>query len=142
MKTEQKILELLSNNGIRKTNFRIELLELFYKNKHGLSHRDIKEAIECMPDKVTIYRALDTFMEKGIIHKVPDINNVSRYALTKHECAETHHNHAHFICNSCHKTFCMDDIQIPEIQNAHGFKINSIKLILEGKCSDCSECSH
>ncbi|WP_044205410.1 Fur family transcriptional regulator [Flammeovirga sp. OC4] len=138
MKTEQKILELLSNNGIRKTNFRIELLELFYKNKHGLSHRDIKEAIECMPDKVTIYRALDTFMEKGIIHKVPDINNVSRYALTKNKCENTHHNHAHFICNTCKKTFCMDDIQIPNVQNAQGFKISSVKLILEGECSECS----
>ncbi|NME68545.1 Fur family transcriptional regulator [Flammeovirga aprica] len=138
MKNELDILELLSKHRIRKTNFRIELLKLFSKKEHGLSHKDIKKEIECMPDKVTIYRALDTFLEKGIIHKVPDINNISRYALTKNKCTHNHHNHAHFICKVCHKTFCMDDIQLPEIQNTNGFQITNTKLILEGICADCT----
>lgn len=137
MKNEQDIIDLLSRNGIRKTNFRIELLELFIRKKHGLSHRDINEEIGCAPDKVTIYRALDTFLDKGIIHKVPDINNNSRYALTNTNCSKGKHNHAHLICNECKKTFCLEDIQLPEIKNNNGIKIESTKLILEGTCGKC-----
>ncbi|KXX69956.1 Fur family transcriptional regulator [Flammeovirga sp. SJP92] len=138
MKNEQNIFDLLSSYGIRKTNFRIELLRLFLQKGHGLSHKDIKEEIQCMPDKVTIYRALDTFLEKGIIHRVPDINNVSKYALTNTTSTQSQHNHAHFICKECKKTFCMSEIQIPEVRSKNGFAIESTKLVLEGICPNCN----
>lgn len=136
---KNNIQDYLSAHGIRKTPFRIELLGLFIENKHSLSHQDIKERITSTQDKVTIYRALDSFLEKGLIHKVPDANNVSKYALCPEECSEHahHHNHVHFICTSCDETYCLDGVKVPEIKDIKGFKVKNAKFTLEGDCPDC-----
>lgn len=132
--------EYLANHGIRRTSFRIELLELFMKNDHSLSHRDITKKITNLPDKVTIYRALDSFEEKGLIHKVPDANNVARYALCSHQCSsESHdHDHIHFVCNSCEETYCLDQTKVPTITLPVGYRINNIHLTVSGICDACT----
>jgi len=73
------------------------------------------------------------------IHKVPDANNVSKYALCPEECSKNahQHNHIHFICNICNNTFCIDKIKVPAIKDIIGFRVKSSKLILEGECPDC-----
>ena len=63
---KEYIGELLITNGIRKTLFRLELLEVFMQSKYGLSFKDIKERITSTSDKVTIYRALAIFEKKRI----------------------------------------------------------------------------
>ena len=84
---KEYILELLLTNKIRKTQFRIELLEVFMNTKYGLSFKDVKERISSTQDKVTIYRALTIFEKKGIIHKVPNTNDVSKYAICAEACS-------------------------------------------------------
>ena len=139
MEDIQYIKNYLSAHGIRKTPPRIELLGLFISSKHGLSHKDIKERITSTQDNVTIYRTLNTFCEKGLIHKVPDSNNTAKYALCLPKCTEKPHcnDHIHFICNKCNNTFCMNDTKIPEIQKTKGFKVKSLSITLEGECPDC-----
>jgi len=136
---EKYIQELLLINGIRKTQFRLELLGVFTQSKHGLSFKDIKERITFTKDKVTIYRALAVFEEKGLIHKVPNTSDVSKYALCPEVCSEEAHvhNHAHFICNQCEKTFCMDEVKLPILKKIKGYKIKKSNLTLEGDCPDC-----
>ncbi|MCG8328646.1 MAG: transcriptional repressor [Chitinophagales bacterium] len=139
MMEKQNIQDLLSAHGIRKTTFRVELLEVFIESKYGLSFKDIKDKVISTKDKVTIYRALDAFLEKGLIHKVPATSNISKYALCPEECSEeTHkHDHAHFICNQCGNTFCMDEVELPVFKNIKGYEIKKSKLTLEGDCPDC-----
>jgi len=130
---------VLKEHGLRKTTFRKELLSLFYTGNFSLTVEDIKTEVGATNDKVTIYRALDTFEKNGLIHKVPDKNNLIRYALCQSKCSvERHnHNHAHFICNVCSKTFCIDDIDVPTIPDTKGFLVESSKLTLQGSCPDC-----
>lgn len=132
---------VLRDHGLRKTAFRNELLSMFYTIKSSLTAEEIKSKVETAKDKVTIYRALEAFEKSGLIHRVPDKSNLTRYALCHNDCnAEQHiHNHAHFICNSCKETFCIDTVQTPEIESMNGFLIKKAKLILEGDCSDCRE---
>ena len=139
MMEKQNIQDLLSAHGIRKTTFRMELLGVFIESKYGLSFKDIKGRITSTQDKVTIYRALDAFLEKGLIHKVPATNNVSKYALCPEEYSEETYeeDHAHFICTQCGNTFCMDEIELPVFKNIKGYKVKKSKLTLEGDCPDC-----
>ena len=136
---KEYILELLLTNKIRKTQFRIELLEVFMNTKYGLSFKDVKERTSSTQDKVTIYRALTIFEKKGIIHKVPNTNDVSKYAICPEACSEKahQHNHAHFICTQCEKTFCVDEIELPILKKVKGYKIKRSNLTLEGDCPDC-----
>lgn len=137
--TKQHIQDYLKAHGLRKTAFRIELLQLFLESKHSLSHQDIREKITSTQDKVTIYRGLNAFLEKGMIHKVPDTNNILKYALCQEEHSKetSEQGHAHFLCNECHNTFCMYDVKLPAYTNVDGFQVVNSKLTLEGCCPDC-----
>ncbi len=131
---------VLKNHGLRKTAFRKELLSLFYDAHSSLTVEEIKHKVQSTNDKVTIYRALDAFEKNGLIHQVPDKTNLIRYALCHNEDCNTNghqHNHAHFICDNCNQTFCIDNVKIPEITNAKGFTIKRSKLTLEGICQNC-----
>ncbi len=136
----QHIQKYLKAHGLRKTSFRVELLQLFIESKHSLSHQDIKKKITSTQDKVTIYRGLAAFLEKGLIHKVPDANNVFKYALCLEDDSSEvpEQAHAHFLCNECHNTFCMYDVKLPVYENVAGFQVINSKLTLEGYCPDCA----
>ena len=131
---------ILSEKNISKTRFRTELLNLFYTTKKSLSVEEISNHFHHSINKVTIYRSLESFENKGLIHKVPDNNNVKRYSLCNNdECSSISHNHSHghFICYSCNQTFCLENLERPEITCLKGFYIKEFKLTLEGYCNDC-----
>ena len=133
-------LELIFKDyGLKKTPFRKELLELFYAARSSLTVEEIKSKVTVSKDKVTIYRALDAFEQNGLIHRVPDKTNLTRYALCQSECnSDQHiHNHAHFICDNCNETFCIQELKPPVNINAKGFHVKKSKLTLEGICSYC-----
>lgn len=132
---------VLKQHGLRKTSFRKELLSYFYDSNSSLTIDEVKKKANGIADKVTIYRALDAFEKSGLIHRVPDKGNLTRYAICHTACDSSNHvhNHAHFICNDCDETFCVDDIEVPVVKNDHGFLIKQSNLTLEGSCPDCIE---
>ena len=142
MKLENSIdsSHLLSRSGISRTKFRTDLLNLFLTQKRSLSIEDILIHFNNSINKVTVYRSLDSFEEKGLIHQVPDSNNFKRYSLCREdECSTSshNHNHGHFICYSCNQTYCIEDVKSPDITGLKGFYIKEFKLTLEGYCKDC-----
>ena len=54
----------------------------------------------------------------GLIHQVPDKNNLSRYALCNSDCKPSNHihHHAHFICDYCDDTMCIEEFKLPKIK--------------------------
>src|SRR3712207_5317481 len=101
------INNILRRNQLSVTDSRKKILELFQGTKGALSHHDIETKTAEKFDRVTIYRTLQTFVEKGIIHTIPTADNSVLYALCKDECSQGHHhdNHVHFICDNCHVTY-------------------------------------
>ena len=129
---------ILSKHGISRTKFRSDLLSLFYIER-SLTVEGILQYFKNTIDKVTVYRSLESFETRGLIHKVPDIKNLKRYSLcVEQECSiDSHnHNHGHFICHTCNQTFCMQDVNLPIIKSKD-FYIQELKLIAEGYCQDC-----
>ena len=63
---------MLHKNGLRKTAFRMELLNLLVDSNSSLTVEEIKKKVGATNEKVTIYRALESFEKNGLIHKVPD----------------------------------------------------------------------
>ena len=132
--------QILHNHGLKNTPFRKNLLAMLYKVNSSLTAEEIKNRIIYNKNKATIYRALEAFEKSGLIHTVPDVNNLTRYAICHGECNEHRHvhDHAHFICENCKETFCIDQIEIPLIKENMGFIIKHSTLTLEGECPDCS----
>src|SRR5260221_12794525 len=112
---ETKIDELLKKNHLSITGGRRRILELFLQQEGALAHGDIEKKAGEKFDRVTVYRTLQTFVEKGIIHTIPTSDNMVRYALCKDNCTEGHHhdNHIHFVCKECGKTECLENVASP-----------------------------
>lgn len=121
------------------TDSRMQILGLFYNHEGALAHADIEKSTGDTIDRVTIYRTLQTFEEKGIIHTIPTADNSVKYALCKEQCAEGHHhdNHVHFICDVCGKTICLDDVLVPEVKLPKGFQPHQSNMVVNGICGDC-----
>lgn len=134
-------IEILKKHQLSVTDARKNILALFSASKNALAHADIEKKSSTEFDRVTIYRTLQTFVEKGIIHSIPSSDNSVRYALCKEECtAEQHqHNHIHFICDSCGITYCLDQITVPAIVLPMGFRPTQTDLIVSGTCNKCAQ---
>ena len=125
--------------GLKKTSFRKELLIFFQSSTSSLTVKKIIKKFASSVDKVSIYRALNSFEKSGLIHKVPDKKNLLRYSLCSSECGpgKHSHDHAHLLCSICDETFCLDDFLLPNIKSHNGYVINNYKIILEGSCLSC-----
>ena len=131
--------DILKRNGLSVTASRTKILDLFLAAEGALAHADIEKNTDAAYDRVTVYRTLQTFVEKGIVHQIPTTDNSILYALCKQDCEEGHHhdNHVHFVCNQCEKTFCLDDVIVPEVKLPKGFTPVEASMIVAGVCIDC-----
>jgi Fur family ferric uptake transcriptional regulator len=132
------INDILKRNQLSVTDSRKRILEMFQANNGALAHSDIERTGGEKFDRVTIYRTLQTFVEKGIIHTIPTADNSIRYALCK-ECYEGHHhdNHVHFVCEHCKKTYCLDNVVTPDVKLPKGFQASVVEVVANGLCPDC-----
>ena len=135
----ERALEILRHNNLRATPVRKVLLKMFLESDSALSNQDIEQHLSDV-DRVTLYRTLKSFQEKGIIHKAFDGTGISRYASCSEMCdAHAHHDeHLHFHCSKCDNTFCVDEIPIPELKMPKGFKALKTNIVVDGICERCS----
>ena len=136
-----QIQYILTDHDLRSTQSRTEILEIFINQERALSQREIEDQMHSNCDRVTIYRTLTTFMEKGILHKVLDDSGAMKYALCASGCTHNHihvHDHVHFKCNVCGETQCIEDTHFPSIVLPGGFDLQEINVLLQGLCPKCS----
>ena len=136
-----RVDDILRRNSLSVTESRKKILNLFLNVPGALAHGDIEKKAGEKFDRVTVYRTLQTFVEKGIIHTIPTTDNSVRYALCKDDCTEGHHhdNHVHFICLKCGTTLCLEEVVVPEIKIRKGFSVNEIEVVVKGICMDCQQ---
>lgn len=130
---------LLKDFNLRTTPGRQEVLQIFLKSKFALAHADIEQEVPKEFDRVTLYRTLKTFLDKGLIHKVLDDEGGLKYALCNKNCSTAHHshNHVHFKCTICGQTSCLE-VEIPKIKLPAGYKPNETNLLIQGSCINCA----
>jgi len=131
--------EILRKNQLSITESRKTILELFLQSNGALAHADIEKKSGERFDRVTVYRTLQSFMEKGIIHTIPSADNAIRYALCKDDCTQGHHhdNHVHFVCDTCGVTTCLDSVTVPQVTLPKGFRPTEVQMIINGICREC-----
>ena len=141
MPITQQIQQLLKRNQLSITDSRSKILELFLQQNGALAHADIEKKSGTSFDRVTVYRTLQTFVEKGIIHTIPTADNSILYALCKDACTEGHHHdhHVHFVCQQCSNTICLEDITVPEVKLPEGYEATQVEVVVNGVCKDCRD---
>ena len=137
--SSDSIAALLRRNQLSVTEGRRRILEVFIESGIALSHHDIEEKTSERLDRVTVYRTLQTFLEKGIMHTIPTTDNSVLYALCKDTCGAGHHHddHVHFICEVCGTTSCLDGLTIQFISLPEGYEVSQVNMIVNGRCKQC-----
>jgi Fur family ferric uptake transcriptional regulator len=136
---ETQINDILKKSQLSVTDSRKKILELFLNSNGALAHGDIEKKTGEKFDRVTVYRTLQTFLDKGIIHTIPTAENSVRYALCIDNCSEGHHhdNHVHFVCSKCNNTICLPHITIPQVSLPDGFRPSESQMVVTGVCKEC-----
>ncbi|MCP4550463.1 MAG: Fur family transcriptional regulator [Bacteroidetes bacterium] len=131
------MMNLLKIKRISETPFRKEVLGIFCKYNNAIPLSIIEKELKEY-NRITLYRTIKTFIEKGIIHEITLNGNQSNYALCKEECSTVaHHQHIHFKCKGCNKIFCVEVDKFPTI-TLPGYKIEQLEIQATGLCKSCS----
>jgi Fur family ferric uptake transcriptional regulator len=127
--------KLVSKNT-KPTSMRILVYDFLSSQKTALSISEIENHFQ-YADRITIYRTLKTFEEKGIIHSIQE-NNTTKYKLCNDECNENTHRdwHLHFYCKICKQTTCKEDIILPKSIKGN-YRIDEVRFFAKGICENC-----
>ncbi|TDW99620.1 Fur family transcriptional regulator [Dinghuibacter silviterrae] len=130
---------LLKKHALSVTEGRLRILELFLRAGGALSHADVEKA-DTTFDRVTVYRTLQSFVEKGLLHTIPTSENNVRYALCNDACTTHRHqdDHVHFVCDVCRKTVCLDHVAVPALLLPAGFVSEQVQVVVHGVCDLCA----
>lgn len=139
MKAIDSLKLILKSHNLRITNCRLDVLQFFIDKKSALSQGSLENEFK-QYDRVTLYRTLNSFLDSGILHKIPNSTGVATYGLCHNTCSPNHHqhNHIHFKCNNCGQIECLNDKPVPSISVPEGYQINVVNLIVDGVCASCS----
>ena len=139
---EEVAINKLKKSGLKKTEIRTQILMYLLSKSSAISQPELEKKFKEISDRVTIYRALSAFEEKGIVHKVMDIHGTTRYAICNEStCDVKNHSdeHIHFHCTQCDEITCLEDLNIPELNISNSYSIQKINLNIEGVCINCNE---
>ena len=133
----QDIISRLESKGIRPTANRILVMKTLMGEQNPQSLSNLERKMVSM-DKSSIFRTLTLFLEHDVVHAFEDGRGVLCYELCEEKGACDHHDgHIHFYCESCERSFCMEDIHIPSFELPEGFYPHSISFVIKGECPDC-----
>jgi len=131
------IKELLRHKGMRATEFRLQILEIFETSDTAIDMAHIESHLGKF-DRITLYRTIKSFLEKGIIHEIY-FGASKKYALCNHSCESDHahsHDHVHFHCTECAEVYCVEVENKPTIQ-LEAFQVKETEIQLKGVCAKC-----
>ena len=124
----QDMISRLESKGIRPTANRILVMKTLMGEQNPQSLSNLERKMVSM-DKSSIFRTLTLFLEHDVVHAFEDGRGVLCYELCEEKGACDHHDgHIHFYCESCQRSFCMEDIHIPSFELPEGFYPHSISL--------------
>lgn len=133
----QDIISRLESKGIRPTANRILVMKTLMGEQNPQSLSNLERKMVSM-DKSSIFRTLTLFLEHDVVHAFEDGRGVLCYELCEEKGACDHHDgHIHFYCESCQRSFCMEDIHIPSFELPEDFYPHSISFVIKGECPDC-----
>jgi Fur family ferric uptake transcriptional regulator len=130
--------EILRSHGLKSTRQRKEVLTALSKIDSALSQPDLEKKLKGKVDRVTLYRILSSFQERGIVHSILDQYGITNYATCSPSCSEGKHKdeHVHFNCSNCHRVFCLE-IKTPKVKIPVEYSAENVTVIATGLCKKC-----
>ncbi|MGD0573247.1 MAG: transcriptional repressor [Sedimentisphaerales bacterium] len=135
---KERIDNLLDSVKLKRTEPRRMVLEVLLNAAKPQTADEIVSTIgKTGPNRVTVYRTLESIVEAGIVHKAFVAEGSQHFEMAD-KCSE-HQCHPHFVCTGCGKTSCLHDVSVSMATNTPvGFIIQRQQIRLEGLCPKCA----
>ncbi|MCI4669908.1 MAG: transcriptional repressor [Bacteroidia bacterium] len=133
-----RVNTILQQKSIRITPMRQLVLRHILQEEAVFGLNKLEEALP-KSDRITLFRTLKTFEEKGIIHSIPNGTSEVKYALCKEHCGPGQHLdfHPHFLCIKCDHIECIESVNIPKLHIPEGYIGLEFNLTIKGICIQC-----
>lgn len=130
---------LLEKRGVRPTSNRILVLRELVRATRPVSLSDLEALLGFQMDKASIFRVLELFTERDVVHAIEDGSRSLKYELCQ---SENHHSiadqHVHFYCKRCRQIYCFEDVKVPVVDVPEGFHSHAINYMIKGICPKCA----
>lgn len=137
-KSADPVLLTLRRHAIRPTLVRRAVLEVLWHSPFALSGTEVEKQLPLELDRITLYRTLRTFEEKGLIHRVIDDSETVRYAVcpvSPTPSAPT--DHVHFKCTACRHIYCLSQVAVPTVVLPGKYQATRGEYLVSGVCEQC-----
>lgn len=134
----------LQKAGISKTSQRLAVLNILFKATTPLSVNAIRQALKTKAniDKVTVYRILSLFRQRGIIREIASAGGLNYFEMVTLE----NPLHPHFSCRNCGAFTCLAPLpftQAPElILSKDDYSVDHIEINISGLCACCRKATN
>lgn len=126
----------LSARKVKPTANRIIIYKVLSEATHPVSLTDLETSIGTI-DKASIFRTLTMFADHDLVHAFMDGSKSMKYELCMAGVHTIGDMHAHFYCEKCLKTYCLEDVRVPQANLPEGFTARDINYVVKGICPDC-----
>jgi len=135
--TADDVLLTLRHHAVRLTAIRRSILGALLQSPFALSRTEIEHCLAL--DRVTVYRTLRTFEEKGIVHRIVDHSETVRYAAARLDAVSPAlaNDHVHFKCTACQHIYCLNQVPVPAVALPGAYQVLRSDHLLSGICGQC-----
>ncbi len=135
----QQLAEYLAGQGLKSTNQRDTILQMFVEAGRHLSAEELYARVKKAHPKIgyaTVYRTLKLLAGAGMAEERRFEDGFTRY---EYKSSDSHHDH--LICTKCGEIIEFENERIEELQadvaRRNRFQVQSHKLEIYGLCSSC-----
>jgi Fur family ferric uptake transcriptional regulator len=131
---------ILAAAGLESNANRTHILETIGNNNYPLTATDIFNILDRNQsiNRVTVYRILDTLVEKKILERLTAGNRAAYYGLAPNE---NHAPHPHFYCTRCGQMDCLNsesiNIDADQLRKTFPGEIERVEVRVDGICKNC-----
>jgi Fur family ferric uptake transcriptional regulator len=130
--------QILKSGRLSLTTHRIDLLNILSGCDQAISERELELRMNGTCNRTTIYRNLNSLVEKKIVHRILSKDAIKyKFVAGKPEDGQLT-DHVHFECRRCNTTFCLEDLSVQDYKLPEGFTKQENQFIIFGMCKNCS----
>ncbi|MCB8994085.1 MAG: transcriptional repressor [Bacteroidales bacterium] len=129
--------EVLKQSKLSLTSHRIELLKILATRERALSEKEIEGLMRGNCNRTTIYRNLNSLVEKKLVHRILSEEAVKYKLIAVNQNNSSDPDHVHFECTNCNTTYCMEELEIKDFELPDGFQKTENQFIILGICKNC-----
>ncbi|MBR1922603.1 MAG: transcriptional repressor [Paludibacteraceae bacterium] len=134
-----QIVNRLEQKGVKPTANRILVYRLLQDAGQPVNLTEMEERLGTL-DKSSIFRVIQLFAKKDVVHSFIDGRGIVNYELCHHTDTCHHGNdHIHFYCETCHQSFCIENIHVPMVTLPSGYIMRDVSFVVKGECPNCAQ---